>query len=704
MVVHKIGLGAKVTSHHHRDVSCLSQEKISDTLRNFGLTKKEAEVYIFLAKRGILTGGEIAKQMKKNKGQMYRILKNLQKKGLVEATLEFPTRFTAVTFEKVTDLFIKAKQDEVALIKKTRKELLSDWKKISKATREHPTEKFNVIKGTRKIYQKISQMIKETKNQLSAISPVPELLRADQFGLLDDVFNHPLKSEIQFRFLTELSDQNLNAAEALLERAPKTINLKGRNPDLGLQLSPRMVIRDEEEIVFYITPEADMSMPEKDDMCLWTTSKELVHSFRAVFDELWRNSTDIEKTVSSIKKGETIETQVFTNAKIATKKYEEILNSAEKEILMLTSVDGLIDTEKKLRLLKNCAERGILIRIMAPITSENLEIANKLSKHFEVKHAPVSYLKTTIVDGKYLFQSKATFKDKKTTRPHFQNPYYTNDHEYVRNMEKILHNLWKTSRAPSMVTIESVTSAPKSTLSSQPSRLFHNIIKRIEGPVIVEEEKPSERLTEKDIINLHLNAQRHPETAFLGGISRFYGFFGQAIIHPPRRLNLPEMLFIFAHFEKNSRFGTDDILQVFVEQKTLSANSFLPVVYIGDNPEKLAFQSKAFAGCFYNDNFQLAKKDQIQIQMHGHNLFCGWTMEIPLIEKSTLPPGSILLEGYGDVQPNILEMQYPSGYKLWDAYNGIEAFVTYFHPSAKYSGPGTDGHILRDTYMEIRPP
>ena len=682
----------------------MSLKKIRRALNEFGLSQKEAEIYISLAKHGTLTGGAISKLTKTHRPTVYRILKNLQKKGAVESTLESPTRYVALPFETILESNIRTKKEEVTRIEKAKNDLLNDWKNIRKTGLELHSDKFVVIEGRRRINHKISQMIKETKNQLSVISPVPELLRADRIGLLDDVFNHPLKSEIQFRFLTELSNQNLNAAKALLERASKNINLKGRNPNVGLQLSPRMVIRDEEEILFYITPESDISMPKKDPSCLWTTSKELIQSFTAVFDELWRNSTDIEKTIGDTQKGKTIETQVFPNTMAANKKFEEVLNLAEKEIIQLTSVKGLIDLETKLPLLKKCTEKGITIKIMAPITSENLEIANKLSKHFEVKHAPVSYLKTTIVDGKYLFQSKATFKDKKTARPYFDNPYYTTDHEYIKNMEKTLNNLWKTCEVPSMVTIKSVTNAPKSTLSCQPSRIFHNTIKRIEGPVIVEEEKPSERLTEKKIINLHLNAQRHPEMAFLGGITRLYGFFGQAIVHPPNRLNLPEMLFIFAHYEKNSRFGTDDILQVFVGQKNLKPNSFLPVVYICDNPEKLAFQSKVFAGCFRNNNFQLAERNQIQIQMYGHILFCGWTMEIPLTENYTLPPGSILLEGYGDVQPNIIEMQYPSGYKLWHADNGIEAFVTYFHPSAKYSGPGTDGYILRDTYQEIRPP
>jgi sugar-specific transcriptional regulator TrmB len=682
----------------------LSLQKINQALKEFGLSQKEAEIYISLAKNGTLTGGEISKLTKTHRPTVYRILKNLQKKGAVESTLESPIRYVALPFETILESNIRTKKEEVARIEKAKNDLLNDWKNIRKTGYKLHSDKFVVIEGRRRINHKISKMIEETKNQLLVISPVPELLRADRNGLLDGVFKHPLKLKIQFRFLTELSNQNLNAAKALLKRAPKNINLKGRNPNAGLQLSPRMVIRDGEEILFYITPESDMSMPEKDSSCLWTTSKELTQSFTAVFEELWRNSTDIEKTIDDLEEDVTIMTQVFPNTKAANKKFEEIINLAEKEIIQLTSVKGLIDIKTILPILKKCADKGVTIRIMAPITSENLVIADKLSKHFEVKHAPVSYLKTTIVDGKYLLQSRATFKDKKTTRPYFDNPYYTNDHEYIENMEKTLNNLWKTCEVPSMVTIESVTKAPKSTLSSQPSRIFHNTIKSIKGPVIVEEEKPSEILTEKEIINLHINAQRHPETSFLGGITRLYGFFGQAIVHPPNRLDLPEMLFIFAHYEKNSRFGTDDILQVFVRQKTLEHTSFLPVVYICDNFKKLAFQSKVFAGCFVNNNFQLAKRNQIQIQMHGNNLFCGWAMEIPLTENYTLPPGSILLEGYGDVQPNIIEMQYPSGYKLWHASNGIEAFVTYFHPSAKYSGPGTEGIILRDTFQELRPP
>jgi len=113
-------------------VAELSETTIKEVLENLGLTGKEAEICIFLAKRGPQKGVELAKQLKKHKAQIYRILKRLQTKGLVELTLEAPTRFTAVPFEKVLDQFVKIKQEEAAFIEKTKKDWLKDWKKLVK--------------------------------------------------------------------------------------------------------------------------------------------------------------------------------------------------------------------------------------------------------------------------------------------------------------------------------------------------------------------------------------------------------------------------------------------------------------------------------------------------------------------------------------------------------------------------------------------
>ena len=61
-----------------------------------------------------------------------------------------------------------------------------------------------------------------------------------------------------------------------------------------------------------------------------------------------------------------------------------------------------------------------------------------------------------------------------------------------------------------------------------------------------------------------------------------------------------------------------------------------------------------------------------------------------------LPPASVLFEGYGKIVSGVTKTTVPSGRKVTTEYNGLEAFVTFFHPSSKYSGPGTDGLLARD--------
>ena len=112
--------------------------------------------------------------MKIDKAEVYRVLTNLQTKGLVEKTLEAPTRFTATPFERAIDSFIKYKRDEANLVEKTKNELIKDWKHITRAA-EHPSfEKFVVIEGWRKIYPRISQMMyRSGHDQSTKKQPLP---------------------------------------------------------------------------------------------------------------------------------------------------------------------------------------------------------------------------------------------------------------------------------------------------------------------------------------------------------------------------------------------------------------------------------------------------------------------------------------------------------------------------------------------------
>ena len=685
----------------------MGEETVEKILKNFGLTEKEIDIYVFLAKHGVLKSREVARQIRKDKAQVLRILKSLQSKGLAESTLEAPKRFSAVPLEKVLDAFVKAKRDEATLIESTKNELLLYWKSIGKTMPAGiPLEKFVVIEGTNRIYSKISQMITETKNQLSTVSTVPGLLRADQMGLFDVVSSHPLRSKIQLRFLTELSGQNQNAIKALFEKASKaSINFREKNPDLGLKPFPRMVIRDDEEVLLFITPQAEAPKAKQVDTGIWTNCKTLVQTFASVFEDLWRNATDTQQEMRDIH-AESSPPKTFTisTAEKLSKKYDEALKSAKKEIIFMTSSQDVNDLWKNTKLLRGWSKKGVSVKILAPTTVENLKAIQQLIKYCEIRHCSKSWLKTTIIDGTQLFQFKnpASEQEKIVEGSKSEYAFYTSDSKLVAKTKTMLNSSWKNALAPSSVTLESILNPPN--LSIAPFHKAKPIGPYFKGSIRIEEHELG-TITEKDVLNKVLNAKRIEAKDPRKDINIQCGSNASGVIHPPEHFNLPDMMINVWHCDKNSSWGAEDMLNVSLWLETPIGYRYVPVVHVTDNPEPLEFRKGVWAGIPAGQNCQIVKKDQFQVQVHGNTLFAGWTIPIPLFPPPyTLPPSCILFEGYGEIKTTITKTRAPSGRTQITEANRFNAFVTFFHPASKYSGPGTDGLFNRDVFFTAYPP
>jgi len=503
------------TEHSLIESERLTQEPVIKTLIELGLTRRDSEVYLLLAKKGTLRVRDMSHTLKLNRQQLHRTLKSLQSKGIVNSTLERPARFSAIPFEKAMDIFIKARMEEVQRLQRNKDEALSKWRSVEIGETIDSSARFMIMEGRNYIYSKILQMINETKNQLSLMSTVQGLVRASQFGIFDAGFSHPLKSKIRFRVLTELSRENLDVAKALLKVKPDAEFIcEARSVNSGLRLIPRLVIRDEEEIVLFISHERDKLPSEAEDAGLWTNSRALVHAFKALFNELWLSAMNIQKKIIEIETGKpTPETYIIKDTETAHRKFDETMNLAEKEILMMTSSKGLIRAWKNRNMIKEWSKRGVCIRLMAPITGENLKAARELSKHISVRHVPTCYLRTTIVDGKHLFQfvTPSPDQEKLEDMDYFEDTFYSNDFRYVERMSYMLNDVWKSSCALSEITLESIVRSPAPTVrpSDSVSNTAKIMVEKNVGAVIVaDDKKPIGIITEKDILNRVINAKK----------------------------------------------------------------------------------------------------------------------------------------------------------------------------------------------------
>src|SRR5208337_3158990 len=92
-------------------------------LQEYGLTGNEARVLVFLAKTGPSRASEIARAVQINRTETYRTIKNLQRRGLVEATLERPVRFQSVPFDRCLHILIDERKARLRILEQRGEDL-----------------------------------------------------------------------------------------------------------------------------------------------------------------------------------------------------------------------------------------------------------------------------------------------------------------------------------------------------------------------------------------------------------------------------------------------------------------------------------------------------------------------------------------------------------------------------------------------------
>jgi sugar-specific transcriptional regulator TrmB len=106
----------------------LSKEWMLKTLENLGLKNLDAEVYVYLAQNCPQKARDLAEALETYKRQLYRSLRKLQRKGMVTASQDHPALFSAVSFNKILDQFIKTNREEAHRMEEDKEQILSMWR------------------------------------------------------------------------------------------------------------------------------------------------------------------------------------------------------------------------------------------------------------------------------------------------------------------------------------------------------------------------------------------------------------------------------------------------------------------------------------------------------------------------------------------------------------------------------------------------
>ena len=475
------------------------------------------------------------------------------------------------------------------------------------------------------------------------------------------------------------------------------LNIKGRNPTAGLKLSTQMVIRDNEEALFFISTKTEQN-PTEDDVCLWTNSGALVQAFVAVFDDLWKNSSDVEKRFTELETGlPSPKSLILPTIESAYDRFEKIIASAKKEIIILTLASRLPQLSKNQSFI-DLARKGICTRIMAPIIKASFQDGDAFFSLFNVRHISSSFCETIIVDRKSVLQLNYNGSNgDNVSGGCFNGAYFSEDTEHVKEMDAALNDIWKHAQPLSRDTLENTGLFGSSTPPFQEKILITTLNRGISGV------KAPGTLIEKDVVDKITNAQRLVVRDPMVDSSRMFASVGIAVIHPPESFKLPGLIILAFHVDKSSSFGAEDYLVVYQQLKP--NGPYFPVSIAGENVNAREILTESYRGTPAGSNYTLLKKDEIEVRVHGNSLFAAWAVPIPIYPTTlTLPPACMQIEGYGTMKTVGYSSVAPSGFRREVEENYLESFVTFFHPASKYSGPGTDAILCREYIVTNYPP
>jgi sugar-specific transcriptional regulator TrmB len=260
-------------------------EEAVETLMALGLTLVQSKVYMVLATSNPLTIETLSKRAKVPRTDLYRVVKELEEKGLVERIIAAPVEFNAISLKEGINVLINRKnQENRELLEKAESVLQSYSEKASPEYTDNKITKFILVPHTR-VVGRIGKSIEAAQKTVDLVISWSRF--AHGIFLYQQKLEKSWSRKVKWRFIIEKPEKgkmNLNPFDSL-----------SKNPWCKVKcVSPPpktiMGIYDQKEVFVIEQTAAGLS----ESPALWSNSKSLIALATSYFEKLWDTSTKYE--------------------------------------------------------------------------------------------------------------------------------------------------------------------------------------------------------------------------------------------------------------------------------------------------------------------------------------------------------------------------------------------------------------------------
>ena len=262
-------------------------KEMMQNLSKFGLTQNQAKVFIFLGKQGSKTASDIAKGLELPRTETYQILRSLQHKGIVTATLKKPSKFKGLPFDNTISILVNNEKERISDLE-TKKDMLHEiWKSIpssdSSKGQDDRNNKFQILQSKSSIVNKLKNMIENAREEILVSGSEKDYMKFYH----TDFFNYLKKSRADMKILFSCTEKTMYIFEGFPpDSMRKFLDYEGEKFCF--------ILKDENEGILFMKNDVEQKEDNDENMtAVWTDSKILITSLKTLFDLIWFKSNPL---------------------------------------------------------------------------------------------------------------------------------------------------------------------------------------------------------------------------------------------------------------------------------------------------------------------------------------------------------------------------------------------------------------------------
>ncbi len=269
-----------------------STRELVQKVQQFGVPEPEGRLYYHLCRLGRSTAAEVARAAGISRTDGYRLLSQMQERGLVEKTLERPARFVPVPVREVLDRFLTDRRRSLDELTTLQDALASAWPHGEEL--QTPDRRISTHRGRSQVQGLVERIIDGTEEDLILSTNLRALATLNLQRILERLKGRR-DAGVPVRVLTCIEVPDI----PIINQLSKVAMIR----HLALGEYHEMLIADTNSIALFVGGSHGRDPDGGHETLLHLTAPPFVMAQKALVDQEWSRGIDLAERIRELRTG-----------------------------------------------------------------------------------------------------------------------------------------------------------------------------------------------------------------------------------------------------------------------------------------------------------------------------------------------------------------------------------------------------------------